>query len=57
MLRIITVIIAFVISLSISAQEKTEDAAIKNVIETFFQGLHSGDSLIISSTLHKNIKI
>jgi hypothetical protein len=44
-------------SYSVSAQEKTEKQAIKKVIETFFEGLHKGDSTIMKSTLHDQIKI
>jgi hypothetical protein len=40
-----------------SAQEDTEKQAIKKVIETFFEGLHKGDSTIMETTLHKEIKI
>ena len=53
----ISLLIALVFSLVISAQEQTEEKAIKSVIETFFDGLHKGDSAIMSKTLHKNIKI
>ncbi|MCL7752568.1 nuclear transport factor 2 family protein [Polaribacter sp. Z022] len=57
MLRIITFVIAVIFSITISAQKKTEEKAIQSVIETFFKGLHNGDSAVIGSTLHKNIKI
>lgn len=42
---------------SISAQESNQEKAIKNVISTFFDGLHKGDSAIMSKALHKDIKI
>lgn len=57
MIRIITFVIAVIFSITISAQKKTEEKAIQSVIETFFKGLHNGDSAVIGSTLHKNIKI
>ncbi|WP_298883035.1 nuclear transport factor 2 family protein [uncultured Polaribacter sp.] len=57
MLRIITFVIAVIFSITISAQKKTEEKVIQNVIETFFKGLHNGDSAVLGSTLHKNIKI
>ena len=57
MLRIITFVIAVIFSITISAQKKTEEKAIQSVIETFFKGLHNGDSAVLGSTLHKNIKI
>ncbi len=41
----------------IFAQKKSEEIAIKNVIHTFFEGLHKGDSTVMKKTLHKNIKI
>ena len=55
--RIIVLLIAFVFSVTIVAQEKTEEEAIKKTIETFFEGLHKGDSTIMKTTLHKDIKI
>lgn len=57
MLRFITLLVAFVFSITITAQEKTEKEDIKNVIETFFDGLHKGDSSIVKKTIHKDIKI
>lgn len=39
------------------AQQETEEQAIKKVVETFFEGLHKGDSTIMATTLHKDIKI
>ena len=62
--RIITLIIAVIFSITISAQNSSKEketasnsAQIKKVIETFFDGLHKGDSTVLKSTLHKNIKI
>ncbi|MDD7915560.1 nuclear transport factor 2 family protein [Polaribacter ponticola] len=55
--RVITVLFAIIFSLTITAQENSEQKEIKIVIETFFEGLHKGDSTIIKSTLHKEIKI
>ena len=62
--RIITLVIAVIFSITISAQNQTEEldtetssAQVKNVISTFFDGLHKGDSTLLKSTLHKNIKI
>ena len=57
MLRFITFLVAIVFSITITAQEKTEKESIKNVINTFFDGLHKGDSSIIKKTIHKDIKI
>ena len=39
------------------AQQDNEKQAIKKVIETFFEGLHKGDSAVMATTLHKEIKI
>ena len=36
---------------------RRKEKVIKKVIETFFDGLHKGDSTILNSMLHKNIKI
>ena len=55
--RIITLLIAIVFSVSVSAQKDKEKKEIKNTIETFFVGLQKGDSTILKSTLHKDIKI
>ena len=43
--------------LIVSSQEKSNKALIKQTIDTFFEGLHKGDSTIIASTLHKTVKI
>ncbi|MEE9408865.1 MAG: nuclear transport factor 2 family protein [Polaribacter sp.] len=55
--RIILFLIAFVYSIALSAQKNTEEVAVKKVIETFFEGLHKGDSTVMKSTLHKELKI
>lgn len=57
MSRIITVLIAVVFSVGISAQNQSEEKAIKKVISTFFDGLHQGDSTLMKSTLHQDLKI
>ncbi|MFK8060027.1 MAG: nuclear transport factor 2 family protein [Polaribacter sp.] len=55
--RLITLLIAIIFSVTISAQNDTDEKAIKKVIETFFDGLHTGDSTVLKNTLHKDIKI
>ena len=55
--RIITFLIAIVFSFTISAQNNSDEKMIKQVIETFFKGLQKGDTAILESTLHKDIKI
>lgn len=40
-----------------NAQDKSQETQIKNVIETFFEGLHYGDSAKIRTTIHKDLKI
>ena len=55
--RIITFLIAVIFSITLSAQNNSEEKAIKQVISTFFDGLHKGDSTVLKSTLHKDIKI
>lgn len=57
MQKIIPVLLLFISSFIVSAQEKEEKKAIKTVIATFFEGLHKGDSSIVKPTLHKDIKI
>ncbi|WP_075340300.1 nuclear transport factor 2 family protein [Tenacibaculum agarivorans] len=39
------------------AQDATEEQQIKKVIDVFFDGLHQGDSTLVGTTLHKDIKI
>ena len=55
--KIVTVLILFVLTSVANAQSKTEHESIKKTIETFFDGLHKGDSTIVSPTLHSTIKI
>jgi hypothetical protein len=57
MLKSTTLIITLFLSIAINAQEDSDEKAIKKVIATFFEGLHKGDSTIMSKTLHKNLKI
>ena len=64
MIRIITLLVTLVFTLTTSAQKNTEannvkinSLKVKKVLETFFDGLHKGDSLIVSTTLHRDIKI
>ena len=40
-----------------NAQQDQEKKAIKKVIETFFEGLHNGDSTLMKKTLHNEIKL
>ena len=40
-----------------TAQKNSEEDAIKEVIATFFKGLHNGDSAVVSKTFHRDIKI
>ena len=42
---------------TITAQKNIEEEAIREVIATFFKGLHNGDSAVVSKTFHKDIKI
>ncbi len=44
-------------SLTNYGQKNDEESKIKKVITTFFDGLHKGDSTLMSKTLHKDIKI
>ena len=55
--RIITFLVALIFSITITAQEKQQkinieisSTQIKKIIETFFEGLHKGDSTILKST-------
>ena len=55
--RLITFLIAIIFSVTISAQSDNQKKEIKNTIETFFVGLQKGDSTVLKSTLHKDLKI
>ena len=57
MQKSILFVIVLVISFSLNAQENKVKSDIKLVVDTFFKGLHEGDSTLMASTLHKNIKI
>ena len=47
----------FLTGVAINAQKGNEKQEIKKTIETFFEGLHKGDSTLIKTVLHKEIKI
>lgn len=55
--KIISFLVISFLSTAINAQKISEKKNIKNTIETFFDGLHKGDSTIVASTLHSSIKI
>ena len=55
--KIIIFLVVLTFSTTIIAQEKFEEKEIKKVIDTFFEGLHKGDSTFIKNTLHNDIKI
>lgn len=57
MYRIIILLLLLVSSSAISAQQDEEKKAVKKTIETFFEGLHKGDSTIMKKALHAEIKI
>lgn len=64
MQKIITYLVILIFSITLTAQEKPSvkdynksALQVKKVIETFFDGLHNGDSTLLKSTLHKDIKI
>lgn len=56
MSRIITMLLLFVATQAVNAQQEAEEKAIKKVIGTFFDGLYKGDSLIMKTVLHKDLK-
>lgn len=55
--RILILLFTLALNSVISAQEPSEEKAIKQTIETFFDGLHKGDSTLVASTIHATIKI
>ena len=57
MTRVITFFLLFFAVQIGTAQQETQEQAIKKVIETFFDGLHKGDSTLMATALHKDIKI
>jgi len=64
MIRIISLLLMLVFTLITLGQKnkeeyqtKTEHLKVKKVIETFFEGLHKGDSTILKTTLNKDVKI
>ena len=64
MIRFILLLCAVLFSVTLVAQKntqaydiKTSEFKVKKVIETFFEALHKGDSALMKSTLHKEVKI
>lgn len=55
--KIIPVLLFILLSAITNAQTSSEEKAVKQVIETFFEGLHKGDSSLIKKTIHQDIKI
>ncbi len=52
-----TLLVCTFLSVNLNAQNASGKKNVKTVIDTFFEGLHKGDSSIVSSTLHANVKI
>lgn len=57
MIRVITFLALLVVNMMVNAQVSQEEKAIKKTITTFFEGLHKGDSAVVSSTLHPTITL
>ncbi|WP_036841292.1 nuclear transport factor 2 family protein [Polaribacter sp. Hel_I_88] len=64
MIRFILLLCSVMFSVTLVAQKntqaydiKTSEFKVKKVIETFFEALHKGDSTLMKSTLHKEVKI
>ena len=57
MRKLMVFVLAFLALSTIQAQENEKKEAIKNVIDSFFEGLHYGDSSKIRTTIHKDLKI
>jgi hypothetical protein len=55
--KIVIFLILLTVSVTIKAQNSSEEKEIRKTIETFFEGLHKGDSTLMKQTLHKEIKI
>ncbi|APG66013.1 3-methyl-2-oxobutanoate hydroxymethyltransferase [Tenacibaculum todarodis] len=55
--KIIILLVTLSLSSILTAQNSSDEKAIKETIETFFDGLHKGDSTIVSATMHSSIKI
>ncbi|MGG8496297.1 nuclear transport factor 2 family protein [Tenacibaculum sp. TC6] len=55
--KIITILIVLITSLAVKAQTLSDESKIKETIDTFFVGLHKGDSTVVKSTLHTSVKI
>lgn len=55
--KIITILVFFVVTTVVYGQTSLEEKEIKETINTFFKGLHNGDSTVIKSILHTSIKI
>ncbi len=55
--KVILVLAIFILNFTLYSQETNEESKVKNVIDTFFEGFHKGDTSIVSKTLHKELKI
>ena len=54
--RLITILVLILISVQIQAQNTLVEKEIKKTIATFFEGLHQGDSTLLKTTIHKDLK-
>ncbi len=43
--------------LPLQAQQDTSVAEVKKAIETFFEGFHKGDTVLMKSTMHKDLTL
>ncbi|MFD2518482.1 nuclear transport factor 2 family protein [Salinimicrobium flavum] len=54
MIKFIPTMILLCLTISVSAQEISEDEKVKKTIETFFQGFHARDSVVMKSVFHED---
>jgi len=52
-----TVAVLLFLSIHVKAQQTSVEKEIQQTIVTFFEGLHNGDSTLIKTTMHRDIKL
>ncbi len=57
MLKRAAILLLLIGSISMRAQEPSEEAAVKNAIDRFFEGFHARDSIVMKSVLANDVVI
>ena len=57
MKRVIAALVLSCVTFSVAAQDTSEEEKVKRTVETFFEGFHARDSIVMKSVLAKDVVV